>query len=188
MGGISTAPKLNAMLERRITTNTMSSTSSPIPAHTRATSMPRHMPSVPPISIPLSRPTALSCTDSPSPGSMASSMGTPPASYTTFYTPSLTPSAVEIKSEEVQYDYPYEQSYNSTWAYSNDYGYSAGPVTYYSGSSCVDAANNIQTMRSDVEPGRGVDPGRRVPDQYCYVNNTAVFNMTDKYLQQHIAL
>jgi hypothetical protein len=93
----------------------------------------------------------------------------------------MTPSAIEIKSEEVQYDYPYEQSYNSTWAYSNDYGYSADPVTYYSASPCVDAANTIRTMRSDVGPELEVD-------QHRYVNNTAVFNMMDKYSQQHIAL
>jgi hypothetical protein len=190
IGGISMAPKLNAMLDRRITTNMTTSTSSPVPSHTRAASIPRHMPSVPPISIPQPRPTALSCNDSPSPGSMASSMSTPPpVSYpATFYTTSITPSSVEIKSEDVQYDYPYDQPYDSTWAYSSDYSYTADPATYYSASSCVDAANIIQTLRSDAGPELEVDLSCRTPDQHCYINNTAVFNMMHKYSQQHATI
>jgi hypothetical protein len=187
LGGASTAPRLNTMLERRITTNIMSTTNSPIPSHTRAASMPRHMPSVPPITIPQPRPTALSCNDSPSPGSMVSSMSTPPpSSYPiTFYTTPMTPSAVEIKTEDVQYDYPYEQPYNSTWAYSSDYSYTPDPVTYYDTISCVDAANTIRTMRSDVGPELEVDPGCPALNQPCYVNNATVFNMMDRYSQRH---
>ncbi|CAO2654569.1 Nn.00g113020.m01.CDS01 [Neocucurbitaria sp. VM-36] len=187
---ISSAPTLNAMLERRITCNMVSSTSSPTPSHTRASSMPRHLPSVPPITIPAPRPTALSCCDSPSPSSMVSSMGTPPpASYSTsFYTAPMTPSAAEMKADDVRYNYPYEQPYNNSWTYSNDYNYVTEPVTYYSTSSCVDAANIIRTMRSDVGPELEADLGCRAPEQHCYVNNNVVFNMMDKYATPHTAI
>lgn len=187
---ISSAPALNAVLERRITYNMVSSTSSPTPSHSRATSLPRHLPSVPPLTIPASRPTALSCCDSPSPSSMVSSMGTPPpVSYPApFYTAPVTPSAAEIKAEDVQYNYPYEQPYNSSWTYTNEYNYAPDPAAYYSTSSCVDAANIIRTMRSDVGPELEADLGCRAPDQNCYVNNNLVFNMMDKYSTQHTAI
>ena len=174
---------LNAMLERRITRNVISSTSSPTPFHTRAVSMPRQLPSVPPINIPAPRPTALSCNDSPSPGSIVSSMGTPPSSsyYMPFYTTPLTPSAAEIKAEDVQYNYTYEQPYAPPWGYSHDFNYVAEPATYYSTSSCVDAANIIRTMRSDAGPELEADLGCHAPEQHCYVNNNVVFNMMDKY-------
>ncbi|KAF1944412.1 hypothetical protein EJ02DRAFT_398647 [Clathrospora elynae] len=185
---ISATSNLNAMLGRRITNSMLSSTSSLLPSHTRADSMPRHMPSVPPIAIPQPRPTALSCNDSPSPGSsMVSSMGTPPpAAYPpTIYTTPMAPSVTEIKSEDIQYDYPYEQLYNSSWSYTSDYNYVADPLNYYSTSSCVDAANIIRTMRSDVGPELEVDLGCRATDPHCYVNNSTVFNMMDKYVSQH---
>ena len=182
---ISAAPQLNAMLERRITCNMVSTTSSPAPSHIRAASLPRHLPSVPPLSIPTSRPTALSCCDSPSPGSMVSSMGTPPpvSSYSTpFYTAPITPSAGEVKAEDVHYNYPYEHSYNNSWTYSSDYNYTPDPVAYYNTSSCVDAANIIRTMRSEAGPELETsEPG-------CYVNNNIVFNMMDKYPTQHAAI
>lgn len=187
---VSKAPALNAMLERRITCNTLSSTSSPVPSHMRAASMPRHMPSVQPISIPTSRPTAMSCCDSPSPGSIASSMGTPPpVSYPgSFYTTPVTPSVPEIKSEDVQYGYSYDQSYNNAWHYSNEYHMVSQPPNYYSASSCVDAANIIRTMRSDAGSEMEGDTGCRVPNQNCYINNNnnnMVFTMMDKYSHQH---
>ncbi|KAF1841228.1 uncharacterized protein K460DRAFT_380937 [Cucurbitaria berberidis CBS 394.84] len=189
---ISSAPTLNAMLERRITCNLASSTSSPTPSHARAASMPRHLPSVPPITIPAPRPTALSCCDSPSPSSMVSSMGTPPpppAYSTPYYTAPMTPSAAEIKVEDVRYNYPYEQHYHNTWTYPSDYNYVADPAaTYYSTSSCVDAANIIRTMRSDVGPELETDLGCRTSDQDCYVNNHIVFNVMDKYSNQHTAI
>lgn len=178
------------MLERRLTCNMVSSTSSPTPSHARAASMPRHLPSVPPITIPAPRSSALSCCDSPSPSSMVSSTGTPPpAPYPApFYTGPMTPSAAEIKGEDVRYHYPYEQTYNNSWNYSNDYNYVADPATYYSTSSCVDAANIIRTMRANVGPELEADLGCRVPDQACYVNNNIVFNVMDKYSTQHAAI
>lgn len=117
-------------------------------------------------------------------------MGTPPpVSYPApFYTAPVTPSAAEIKAEDVQYNYPYEQPYNSSWTYTNEYNYAPDPAAYYSTSSCVDAANIIRTMRSDVGPELEADLGCRAPDQNCYVNNNLVFNMMDKYSTQHTAI
>lgn len=187
---LSSAPALNTMLERRITCNTTSGTSSPAPSHTRAASMPRHMPSVPPLSIPAPRPTALSCCDSPSPGSIVSSMGTPPPAFypAPFYNAPMTPSAAEIKSEDVPHNYPYEHSYNNSWTYANDYNYVADPATYYNTSSCVDAAHIIRTMRSNVGPELEAELGCSAAEQQCYVNNNLVFNMMDKYSTQHNAI
>jgi hypothetical protein len=183
---ISAAPTLNAMLERRITCNTLSSTSSPAPSHSRASSMPRHMPSVPPISIPVPRPTTLSCCDSPSPRSIASSMGTPPPiSYPVrFYNTPVTPTVPEIKSEDVPYGYSYDPSYNNMWHYSNEYNVAADTTTYYNTSSCIDAANIIQTMRSDAAHGIENRLIRRNPDPNCYVNNNMVYATMDKYSNQ----
>jgi hypothetical protein len=165
---ISAVPTLTAMLDRKITCNTLDSTGSTAPSHLRAASMPRHMPSVPPISIPVSRPTALSCCDSPSPGSIVSSMGSPPpVSYSlpSYITPG-TPPAPEIKSEDVRYGYPYDHSYNNT-------------------SSCVDAANIIRTMRSGASHEMENELDCRNPNQNCYINNNnMIFSMMDKYSNQ----
>lgn len=175
------------MLERKIICNMLSSTSSPTPSLTRAASLPRHMPSVPPIIIPASRTTALSCYDSASPGSIVSSMGTPsPASYPApFYTTPATHAASEIKTEEVQCNYPYNQSYNSSWANSNHYNYPADPIAYYNTTSCDGAANIVRTMRSEVGPELETSIGCRASDQACYANNNVAFGMTDRYSSQH---
>lgn len=151
--------------------------------------MPRHMPSVPPINIPLSRPTALSCSDSPSPSSVVSSMGTPPpvAYSAPFYTTPVTPSAPEIKSEDVRYGYPYDQSYNNAWHYSNpnEYNLVPDPTGFYNTASSVDAANIIKTMRSDVGPHMEASLVGRVTNQHCYMGNNMVYSMMDKYPNHH---
>jgi hypothetical protein len=187
---ISAAPTLSAMLERRITCNTLSSTSSPTPSSMRAASMPRHMPSATPISIPAPRQTALSCCDSPSPSSIVSSMGTPPPiSYPTpFYSTPMTPPAPEIKSEDVKYGYSYDQSYNNAWHYTNEYNLIPQTAQYYGTSSSVDAANIIRTMRADVGTGLAAGLGCRVPEQEYYNNSGVVFNMMDKYAIPHTAV
>ena len=184
------ASRLHAMLERRVNTNVVSSTSSPIPSYTRAASIPRQKPPVPPVTIPPTRPTALSYNDSPSPGSMVSTMSTPPpASYpATLYTTPMTPSAAQIKSEHVQYDYPYDQPYGNAWAYSSDGNYTAEPVSYYNSSSCVDAANIIRTMRVGVGPGLEADLGCHASDRRCYVNDATVFSAMDRYSQHNATI
>jgi hypothetical protein len=186
---MSVAPTLNTMLERRVTCKTLSSTSSPAPSNTRPISMPRHMPSVPPISIPAPRSSALSYCDSPSPDSIVSSMGTPPPVpyHTPFYTTPMTPTAPEIKIEDVRYNYSYDQSYNNTWHYSNEYNPVAEPATYYNTSSCVDAANIIRTMRSETSSELEAGLRCRAPVQDCYVDNNSnmAFNMMNKYSNHH---
>lgn len=176
------------MLERRITYNSSPPTSLPAPPHTRATSLPRHMPSVAPITIPVSCTTALSCYDSTSPSSIVSSMGTPPPALypTPFYTTPVTPAASEIKTEEVQYNYLYDQPFNGSWNYSNNYNLTSDHVPYYNTTSCVDAANNIPTMRSDIGPELETGFGCRAPGQSCYVNNHLVFGMINKHSSQYI--
>jgi len=176
---ISTAPSLNARLDRKLTCDTLSSTNPPAPS--------RQMPTVPAISIPPLRSTALSCTDSPSPGSIVSSMGSPPqAPYSTscLSTP-ITPPAPEIKTEDVRYGYSYDQAYNNAWQYPNEYQLLGQPPVYYNTSSCVDAANIIRNMRVDEVQEPGTNLGYRVRNQSCYVNNDMVFNIMDKFPHQH---
>ncbi|KAG9194491.1 hypothetical protein G6011_04526 [Alternaria panax] len=184
------ASRLHAMLERRVNTNVVSSTGSPVPSYERAASMSRKKPSAPPVTIPPTRQAALSYNDSPSPGSVVSSMSTPPpASYpTTLYTTPMTPSAAQIKSEHAQYDYPYDQPYSSAWAYSSDCNYTAEPVSYHNSSSCVDAPNINRTMRASVGPGLEVDPGCYTSVRHCYVNNATAFNVFDRYSQHNATI
>jgi hypothetical protein len=100
----------------------------------------------------------------------------------------MTPPAPEIKSEDVRYGYSYDQSYNNTWHYTNEYNLVPQPSHYYNTSSCVDAANIIRTMRSDVGSDLDSDLGCRVPDQAYYVNNNVAFGMMDKYSIPHTAV
>lgn len=98
--------------------------------------------------------------------------------------------AAEVKTEDA-YSYPYDQSYNNNntiWAYPGAYNYMADPINYYSTSSCADAANIIRTMRTNTGPELEPDLGCRVPDQHCYVNNAVVFNMMDRYANQHATI
>jgi hypothetical protein len=115
-------------------------------------------------------------------------MGTPPpVTYSApFYTTPMTPSAPEIKSEDVRYGYSYDQSYNHSWHYSNEYNMVSDPNTYYNASSCVDAANIIRTMRADVGSESDAGIGCHTPDQDYYMNNNVAFGMTDnRYSHPH---
>jgi hypothetical protein len=184
---VSSVSALNTVLERRITSNMLSSTSSPLPHYSRAASAPRHLPSVPSLSIPSTRPIALSSCESMSPSSIVSSMGTPPASYQTpLYTAPITPQASEVKAEDVRYDYPYEAPQSQPWPYSQAYTYAPDHVAYYSTSSCVDAANIIRTMRTDTNPMYSVDQGCAPLAQPYYNNNNHVlYPVTTTYPQQY---
>ncbi|KAF1919560.1 hypothetical protein BDU57DRAFT_469710 [Ampelomyces quisqualis] len=195
----SAAPYLSSMLERRITCNALSSTSSPAGSDIGATSMPRQMPCVPSVNIPVPLPTALSCCDSPSPSSVVSSTGTPPpvAYSTPFYSTPVTPTAPDIKSEDVRYGYSYDQPYNDTWHYSsNDYNLVQDSTSYYNNTSSVDAANIIKSMKSDVDPHTEASFGGRVANQHCYMdnnhnsnnnnnNNNMVYNIMGRYPSHH---
>lgn len=183
---VSYVSALNTVLERRITSSMVSSTSSPLPHYSRAASAPRHLPSAPSLNIPSSRPIALSSCESLSPSSIVSSMGTPPASYQTpLYTAPITPQAPEVKSEDVQYDYPYEPIQNQPWSYSQAYTYAPEPVAYYSTSSCVDAANIIRNMRTDTSPLYHIDQGCAPLTQPYYNNSHVPYPVTTTYPQQY---
>lgn len=178
---VSAAPALSAMLERRIACNGPSYVDSPISTASSISKMGHNTPAGPPLCIPVQRTTALSSNDSPSPHSIVSSMDTPPDFQgTPFYGVSMTP-APEIKTEDNAPYIPYDQPFTNSWTYANDVQYVADPTSYYNKSSCVDAANIIRTMRSDVGPELEVDLGCRAPGQDCYVNNAVVFNIMDKY-------
>ncbi|KAJ4329674.1 hypothetical protein N0V87_010664 [Didymella glomerata] len=184
---VSSVSALNTVLERRITSSVVSSTSLPLPQYSRAASAPRHLPSVPSLSIPSSRPLALSSCESLSPSSIVSSMGTPPASYQTLlYTATITPQAPAVKAEDVQYDYPYETNQNQPWPYSQAFTYAPDTVAYYSTSSCVDAANIIRTMRTDTNPMYHIDQGcAPLAQPYYNSNNHVSYPVTTTYPQQY---
>ncbi|KAJ4301587.1 hypothetical protein N0V90_003680 [Kalmusia sp. IMI 367209] len=178
---ISAAPSLNAMLERRITSNGPAFTTSPISPHSSNTRITPHTPAVPPLAIPVTRSAALSSNDSPSPHSIVSSMGTPPTFHGTPYLhPHLTP-APESKPEDVPPYLPYDQSFQNAWPQQHNQQYVADPTSYYNTSSCVDAANIIRTMRTDAGAELEAELGCRVPGQHCYVANSVVFNVMDRY-------
>ena len=184
---VSSTPALQNVLERRITSSILSSTSSPLPQQSRAVSVPRHVHSVPSLNIPASRPAALSSCESLSPTSIVSSMGTPPpASYhTPLYTAPITSQAPEVKAEEVHYEYPYEPSQNPPWSCSQSYTYGTDPIAYYSTSSCVDAANIIRTMRSDASPMYPVDQGCGSFTQPYYNSSHVLYPVATTYPQQY---
>ncbi|CBX93644.1 hypothetical protein IAQ61_003535 [Plenodomus lingam] len=187
---ISATPILNAMLERRITTNELPSISYPAPSQTpmRAACLSGHRSSVQPISIPAARLNAVSRKDSQNPGSMISSTSTSPPSYSSaYYATSMTSSAAEVKTEDA-YSYPFDQSYSNNWTLPSDYNLETDPVSSYSTSSCVDAANIIRTMRANAGPELEADLGCRAPGQHCYVNNNVVFSMMDKYSNQNASI
>ncbi|KAJ4983160.1 hypothetical protein SVAN01_11344 [Stagonosporopsis vannaccii] len=180
---VSSTPALHSVLERRITSGRALSASSPLPQQSRPASVPRHLPSVPSLSIPASRPAALSSCESLSPTSIVSSMGTPPpTSYdASLYTAPITPQAPEIKAEEVRYDYLYEPPQSQSWAHSQAYPYASNPVTYYSTTSCVDAANIIRNMRSDVDSIFHMDQGCTPLAQPYYNHNHMLHSIATTY-------
>lgn len=95
--------------------------------------------------------------------------------------------APEIKTEDVTYGYSYDQSYNNSWHYTNDYNMMPQPTQFYNNSSCVDAANIIRTMRSDARPDLHAGLGCRVPNQDYYTNGNVAFSMMDKFAPPHTA-
>ncbi|KAF1966199.1 hypothetical protein BU23DRAFT_560516 [Bimuria novae-zelandiae CBS 107.79] len=166
---ISAAPALNAMLERRVTCNGPTFAASPASPHSLSAIIAPHTPAIPPLASSIPRSAALSSNDSPSPHSITSSMGTPPPSF----------------HENVPSYMPYEQSFQNSWQqqppHLHHQQYVADPVGYYNTSSCVDAANTIRTMRTDAGPELEAELGCRVPGQHCYVANSIVFNVMDRY-------
>ncbi|KAF2728300.1 hypothetical protein EJ04DRAFT_528751 [Polyplosphaeria fusca] len=182
LDNVSAAPSLNSMLERRITCNRVpypSSSSSPSPSATAAV-LPTT--TLAPISIPAHRPAPISEYDSQSPLSIDSSVETPPQfNNTPFYPNAMTPTP-EIKSETMaSFNFSFDQSQQPmSWNFSADSVYSPDAMTYYN-TSCIDAANIIRGMTVDVGPELEADLGCRTATQNCYVNNSLMFNVMDKY-------
>lgn len=188
---VSATPILSAMLERRFTTTFLSSTSSSSPPEPpiRATSLPRHMPSVQPTRTPASRPAALGCTGSSSPRSLGAIMkiSSSPSFTTPVYGQSTTTLAAEIKTEDAYSD-PYNQ-YNSSWTYPSSYNYIADPTTYHRTTFCADATNAIRTTGANAVPESATDLACRVTGQHCYINNgNVIFNMMDKHSNHHATI
>jgi hypothetical protein len=114
-------------------------------------------------------------------------MGTPPppAYSSQLYATPTTPSVAEIKAEEAQYNYLYDQPYDNSWSFANDYNYTTNPNTYYNTSSSVDAANIIRTMRADVPKTEPVYQYSDSP-QRCY--NNMGFDASNRYSSQYVAM
>lgn len=183
---ISSTQALNRVLARR-SASLESSARSSIARPSRATSMPRQLPTVPSLSIPSARPTALSSCGSLSPTSIVSSMGASPPALcrASLYTAPTARQDLDMKAEEVQYDYPFETTQNQQWAYPQAYTYASDPVGYYSTSSCVDAANIIRTMRSDPNQSYHTDQGCAPLTQPYYNDNHMLYPLTTNFSQHY---
>lgn len=183
---ISSTRALNRVLARR-SASLESSTRSSVAQPSRATSMPRQLPTVPSLSIPSSRPAALSSCGSLSPTSIVSSMGASPPALcrASLYTAPIARQDLDIKSEEAQYDYPFETAQNQPWTYSQPYTYAPDSVGYYSTSSCTDAANIIRSMRSDPNPLYHVDQACAPLTQPYYNDNHLLYPLTTSFPQHY---
>ncbi|ORX95698.1 hypothetical protein BCR34DRAFT_193944 [Clohesyomyces aquaticus] len=183
----SAASNLVTMLGRKRACGTpCSSTSScgPQQSATNFASQPSSVaPSVAPIAIPQPR-TAFSSTEGQSPLSVSSStVSTPPGFHSASFMPTPITSAPDMKLDDGSYlGYQFDQSMHATsWTFPNDPIYAQAPLSYDNTSSCLYAANIIRSMRSDVGPELEADLGCRSLGQECYVDNSAVFNVVEKY-------
>lgn len=179
---VSAASSLSATLDRRIISNGPTYTASPMSPHALHSRAMPQTPAMQPYTTSVNRSTAQSSNDSPSPHSMVSSMGTPPPMFqsTPYIHPHLTP-APESKPEDVPLYMPYDRSYQQVWPEQHTQQYMTGSSSYYNTSSCLNAANIIRTMRTDIGPELETDLGCRVPGEHCYVPNSVVFNAMDRY-------
>lgn len=181
---ISSAPALNTMLERRMTSDSIPSKKSLSP-HIRASSLPRNVHAVVPISTTGTLPANLSSCESLSPTSIISSMETPPpVSYRTpTYLAPTNGQVPEIKREDNSFDYSYE-AYTTPWTYSHNYGY-IPDATAYQNTSCVNAASIITTMRSDENLKPAVDFACPTPIRDYYSN--AAFGL-ERHSKNHTGI
>lgn len=177
---VSAAPSLNALLERRVICNGPTAASSPASPHTTNARVTPRTPAIPPVP----RSVALGSNESPSPHSVVSSMGTPPPFQGMPYPHASGTPGPESRSEDVSYML-YEQPFQQSWAHSSMHPRQQYQIddhaSYYNASSCVDAANIIRTMRHDAGPELEAELGCQAPGQHCYVTNSVVFNVMDRY-------
>ena len=183
---ISAASSLGAMLERRVTCNGPSHATSPVSPHSANIRSFPQTPALPPPAMSVPRSAALSSNDSPSSHSIVSSMGTPPPTFhgTPYLHASVRPNS-DMNQECLPPYASYEQSFQNSWPQTHPpphhQQYVIDPVSSYNTSSCVDAAKIIRTMRNDAGPELEAELGCRVAGQHCYVNNSVVFNVMDRY-------
>ncbi|KAF2268845.1 hypothetical protein CC78DRAFT_529818 [Lojkania enalia] len=172
----SAAAALNTMLDRRIHCGGLSCTTPP----PNSTSAPATA-AVAPISIPARRSAPLSEYGSQSPHSTISSVDTPPAfSSTPFIPVTMTPAPEMGTDNFIPTTYSFDQSNPSTWGFPLDMSNIQEATAYYN-TSCIDAANIIRSMAADVGPELEVELGCRTGGQNCFVDNSVVFNVMDKY-------
>ncbi|KAJ4313161.1 hypothetical protein N0V94_007090 [Neodidymelliopsis sp. IMI 364377] len=183
---ISSATGLNSVLDRRIVSSVVPSTSSPLPQRSRAASVTKNLPSVPSPRVISSRPAVLSSCESLSPSSIVSSTGTPPPIeyQPPLYTPPVVAQVSEVKAEETQYDYRCQPPYDASWSYHQAYNYGSIPVGYETTSSYVDAANFIKSSRASANPRYPVETGC-VPLDQPYYSNYMPYPIATTYPQQY---
>ncbi|KAF2659149.1 hypothetical protein K491DRAFT_216333 [Lophiostoma macrostomum CBS 122681] len=180
----SAARALTSLLDRKWPCNGPSDESQcDSPTETASPFQPPSVVDLTPISIPLQPAGTRSRNDPNSPSSIISSTGSPP-SYTSapFFPTEMSP-IPNIKAETVsQYNmYQFQQSPNDSWALNNPATYTADAVSYYNTTTCMNAANIIRTMRSDIGPELEYDLGCRTTDQNCRVTNPTVFTVMERY-------
>jgi hypothetical protein len=81
-------------------------------------------------------------------------------------------------------NYAYDASNTAQWIYPRTMNYISSPSPYTNTSSCVDAANIIRSMRSNVGIELEADLGCRELGADCAVDNSVVFNAIEKYADQ----
>ncbi|KAF2121085.1 hypothetical protein BDV96DRAFT_203460 [Lophiotrema nucula] len=175
---------LNAMLGRKLACSQNTCAASPgASSPPSCTSVPSTI-AVAPIAIPARRAGPLSEYDScQSPLSISSSVDTPPHFDNTAYYPMPITQTPEVKRESMtpfSYD-SYDRQSSTNWSFQNEPNYTATSMAYYNTSSCIDAANIIRTMAVNIGTELEADLGCPTADQDCYVDNSMVFNMMEKY-------
>jgi hypothetical protein len=179
----SAAPTLNTMLERKLTCVGLSPCDSFADSESRYASTVSQTPEADVAPLVISSQPAIACTanEANSPVSIISSTGTSPSFTSAPLFPAEITPVPEIKTEGITQYYNFDQTPNNPWMYANDQTYAVDASSYYNTTSCVDAANIIRTMRSDVGLELEADFGCRMPGQDCRVSNPLIFNMMEKY-------
>lgn len=177
----SAAPALMALLERRWTGDRFLFDDPSIDGHSDSTSLVSQAPTNELTSLKIPSRITQNLSESYSPVSMISSTGSP-QNYPDTSTFSMDMMSLpEVKRESVPHyvNYHYDQSRNNPWMFSSGMNYEGD--AYHNTTSCVNAANIIRSMHSDVGPELEVDLGCHSPGQDCRVTNPMVFNVMEKY-------
>jgi hypothetical protein len=112
--------------------------------------------------------------------------GSAPVIYTQSAYHQLTSQSNGLSQQQTITAYPY--NYPTPESHWQPYEMQIHPqsaVPNYGTTSCVDAANIIRTMRSDLGPELESELGCRQPETVCKVENSVVFDVLDKYTAQN---